>query len=187
MVVRIRLARWGASKNPFYGVVIANNRAARDGRHIERVGTYNPVPDTQGVKRIELNVERIKYWLGVGAQPSDRVAWLLAKLSMMPLKPEQRQNQGLVSLNDRKTWDVEVRNAEGKPIALLSPQEARTLLAGSSLVERLPSDLHESNRRTAPEKSRLVRNNIKLDGTPPAAPLTEQEKLLVLKEVAGIS
>ncbi|KAI9103178.1 ribosomal protein S16 domain-containing protein [Phlyctochytrium arcticum] len=82
MVVKIRLARWGASHNPFYGVVVANHRAARDGKHLERVGTYDPIPDKEGIKRIELNVERIKYWLGVGAQPSDRVAWLLAKVCL---------------------------------------------------------------------------------------------------------
>lgn len=80
MVVRIRLARWGAKSNPFYGIVIANSRAARDGKHLERVGTYNPIADENKVKHLELDVERIKYWLSVGAQPSDRVAWLLAKV-----------------------------------------------------------------------------------------------------------
>lgn len=80
MVVRIRLARWGVKNNPFYGIVVTNSRSARDGRHLERVGTYNPIPDERGTKHIELNVNRIKYWLSVGADMSDRVAWLLNKV-----------------------------------------------------------------------------------------------------------
>ncbi|TPX61082.1 hypothetical protein PhCBS80983_g01323 [Powellomyces hirtus] len=182
MVVRIRLARWGASKNPFYGIVIAQNRAARDGKHMERVGTYNPIPDPQGVKRIELNVDRIKYWLGVGAQPSDRVAWLLAKINLVPLTPHQLQNQGLVSLNDRKTWDVEVQDSAGNKLAHLSAAEAREVLSGSPLADKLPADIV----RSEPPNTRVVRANIKLDGTPPKAPLTDAERLLVLKEFTGI-
>jgi small subunit ribosomal protein S16 len=80
MVVKIRLARWGARNNPFYGIVIANQRAPRDGKHLERVGTYNPIPDQSKAKIVELNIKRIKYWLSVGAQPTDRVAFILAKV-----------------------------------------------------------------------------------------------------------
>lgn len=80
MVVRIRLARWGARNNPFYGIVAANARAPRDGKHLERLGTYNPMKDENGHKHLELATDRIKYWLGVGAQPSDRAAWLLSKV-----------------------------------------------------------------------------------------------------------
>jgi len=83
MVVRLRLARWGRKGNPFYGIVAANARVARDKKHLEKLGTYNPLPDERGVKHIELDVERIKYWLSVGAQPSDRVAWLLAKVKSL--------------------------------------------------------------------------------------------------------
>ena len=80
MVVKIRLARWGARNNPFYGIVVANSRAPRDGKHLERVGTYNPIPDQNQTKFVELDVKRIKYWISVGAQPTERVAWLLAKV-----------------------------------------------------------------------------------------------------------
>ncbi|TPX63922.1 hypothetical protein SpCBS45565_g06241 [Spizellomyces sp. 'palustris'] len=182
MVVRIRLARWGASHNPFYGIVVANHRAPRDGKHLERVGTYNVIPDERGIKRIELNVERIKYWLGVGAQPTERVAWLLSKIDLMPPTPQQLQNQGFLSLNDSKTWDVEIRDAEGKTLSRLSPEEARNALANSPLAERLPQDTSSE----PPEKSRVIYENIKLDGRPPKAPLTAEERLKVLQEVTGI-
>lgn len=82
MVVKLRLSRWGASHNPFYSIVAANVRSARDKKHLEQLGTYNPMADLRGIKHIELNVSRIKYWLGVGAQPTDRVNWLLSKVGL---------------------------------------------------------------------------------------------------------
>ena len=75
-MVSIRLARGGSKKRPFYHVVVTNSRNARDGRFIERVGFFNPV--AQGnEERVRLNIERIQYWIGTGAQPSERVASLL--------------------------------------------------------------------------------------------------------------
>ena len=72
-MVVIRLARGGAKKRPFYNVIVTDSRSARDGRNIERVGFYNPV--AQGAeKRIELNLERVKFWVDNGAQLTDKVA-----------------------------------------------------------------------------------------------------------------
>ncbi|HFQ15903.1 MAG TPA: 30S ribosomal protein S16, partial [Rhodobacteraceae bacterium] len=77
MAVKIRLARGGAKKRPYYYIVVANNTAPRDGRFIERVGTHNPLVPKDHEERVKLNEERIKYWLGVGAKPTDRVARFL--------------------------------------------------------------------------------------------------------------
>lgn len=76
MVVRIRLARWGRRHLPFFRIVVADGRSPRDGRHLDVVGTYNAAGHSAAevaarVKRVELDVARIKYWLSVGAQPSD--------------------------------------------------------------------------------------------------------------------
>ena len=73
MSVKIRLSRGGAKKRPYYHIVIADSRRARDGKFIERVGSYNPMLPKDNPDRVKLNEERIKHWLGVGAQPSDRV------------------------------------------------------------------------------------------------------------------
>ena len=74
-MVKIRLARGGAKKRPFYHVIVTDSRNARDGRNIERVGFYNPV--AQGAeKRVELNVERVQHWIKNGAQLTDTVAVL---------------------------------------------------------------------------------------------------------------
>jgi small subunit ribosomal protein S16 len=74
MSLKIRLARGGAKKRPFYSIVVADARSPRDGRFIERVGTYNPMVEKDHPERIVLKTERIQHWLSVGAQPTDRVA-----------------------------------------------------------------------------------------------------------------
>jgi small subunit ribosomal protein S16 len=83
MSVTIRLARGGAKKRPYYRIVVANSRAARDGRFLEKIGSYNPLLPKDSAERVTLNVERAQYWLGVGAQPSDRVARFLDAAGLM--------------------------------------------------------------------------------------------------------
>ena len=73
MAVSIRLARGGAKKRPYYRIVVADSRNARDGRFIEKVGTYNPLLAKDSPERVKLDADRIQHWLSVGAQPSDRV------------------------------------------------------------------------------------------------------------------
>jgi small subunit ribosomal protein S16 len=90
MSLRIRLARGGAKKRPYYRIVIADSRTPRDGRFIERVGSYNPMVPKDHPDRVKLNEERIKHWLGHGAQPSDRVARFLGAANLITL-PERRE------------------------------------------------------------------------------------------------
>jgi small subunit ribosomal protein S16 len=91
MALKIRLSRGGAKKRPFYHVVVADSRSPRDGRFIERVGTYNPMVPKDHPERITLKDERIKHWMSVGALPSDRVARFLADAGMVekPVMHEQ--------------------------------------------------------------------------------------------------
>lgn len=77
MAVSIRLSRGGSKKRPYYRVVVADARAPRDGNFIEKVGTYNPMLAKDDANRVVLNSDRIKHWLSVGAQPTDRVARFL--------------------------------------------------------------------------------------------------------------
>lgn len=74
MAVSIRLARGGAKKRPYYRIVVANSRDSRDGRFIEKIGTYNPLLAKDDEKRVVLDADRARHWLSVGAQPTDRVA-----------------------------------------------------------------------------------------------------------------
>ena len=82
MAVKIRLARGGAKKRPFYSVVAADVRAPRDGRYIEKLGTFNPMLSKDSDERLVLKEDRVKYWLGVGALPTDRVARMLGDLGL---------------------------------------------------------------------------------------------------------
>ena len=75
-MVKIRLRRMGAKKNPFYRIVVADSRFPRDGRFIEEIGTYNPLTDPSEIK---VDLERAKYWISNGAQPTDTVKALLKK------------------------------------------------------------------------------------------------------------
>eukprot|EP00245_Coleochaete_scutata_P004563 TRINITY_DN17280_c0_g1_i1.p1 TRINITY_DN17280_c0_g1~~TRINITY_DN17280_c0_g1_i1.p1 ORF type:complete len:119 (-),score=11.85 TRINITY_DN17280_c0_g1_i1:377-733(-) len=83
-MVRIRLARFGRRNLPFYRIFVADSRSPRDGKHLDIVGHYNPLPGKDGMKRIGINTERVKYWLSVGAQPSETVARLLSITGILP-------------------------------------------------------------------------------------------------------
>ncbi len=91
MALAIRLSRGGRKKRPFYRIVVADKRMPRDGRYIERLGTYNPLLADNDDQRVQLVEDRIKYWLGEGAQPSERVAIFLGKAGLidMPAQPNR--------------------------------------------------------------------------------------------------
>jgi small subunit ribosomal protein S16 len=91
MSLRIRLSRGGAKKRPYYRIVVADSRSPRDGRFIERIGTYNPMLAKDDDLRVTLKEDRVKHWVGQGAKPSDRVArfFYAAGLGDKPVIPEQ--------------------------------------------------------------------------------------------------
>lgn len=90
-MLKIRMARAGAKKKPFYHIVLADSRNARDGSFLEKLGTYNPMLPKDNASRVTLNGERIAYWIGKGAQPSDRVALFLGKAGLAPM-PARKNN-----------------------------------------------------------------------------------------------
>ncbi|MDD9877289.1 MAG: 30S ribosomal protein S16, partial [Magnetovibrio sp.] len=90
MALKIRLSRGGAKKRPYYRVVVADSRKPRDGRFIERVGSYNPMVPKDHPERFTIDEDRVKHWLGVGATPTNRVAQYLSQLGFVdkPAIPE---------------------------------------------------------------------------------------------------
>ena len=90
MSLKIRLARGGAKKRPFYRIVVADSRSPRDGRYIEKIGTFDPLKAKDAADRVVLDLEKAKAWLGKGAQPTDRVARILDGVGL--LKREARNN-----------------------------------------------------------------------------------------------
>ena len=124
MALRIRLSRAGAKKRPFYRIVVADSRSPRDGRYIERLGTYNPMVAKDNESRVILKQERINYWLSQGAKPSDRVARFLGEANMITL-PE-RSEQTKQHLPRAKTLEriKEKEEAASKPKEEASAEEA---------------------------------------------------------------
>lgn len=91
MSTKIRLSRAGAKKRPYYRVVVADVRSPRDGKFIERVGSYNPLLPKTDPNRVKIDADRVKYWLDNGARPTDRVARFLGEAEIIPV-PAQRNN-----------------------------------------------------------------------------------------------
>lgn len=91
MALKLRLARQGRKAVPFYSIVVADSRAPRDGRYIEKIGTYDPRQPKDSDRRVIINGERVTHWLSKGAQATDRVAFLIGKAGLAPM-PEQRNN-----------------------------------------------------------------------------------------------
>ena len=94
MSVALRLSRGGSKKRPYYKVVVSNSRSPRDGKYLEQVGTYNPLLAKDDENRVRLIEDRIKYWLGVGAQPTDRVARMLDKAGIKERVATHNPSQG---------------------------------------------------------------------------------------------
>ncbi len=94
MAMKIRLARGGSKKRPHYAIVAADSRMPRDGRFIEKLGTYNPLLPKDSEERVKMDVEKIQAWLAKGAQPTDRVARMLEAAGAMPKKERANLKKG---------------------------------------------------------------------------------------------
>src|SRR5215210_733599 len=94
MALKIRLARAGAKKRPCYRIVIADSKNPRDGRYIEKVGTFNPLLPRDSSERVQLVEERVKHWIGVGAQPTDRVLRFLDRAGLAKREARSNPNKG---------------------------------------------------------------------------------------------
>jgi small subunit ribosomal protein S16 len=93
MSVKIRLARGGAKKRPYYYIVVAHTTSPRDGRYIEQIGTFNPMLKKDDENRVKLDLDRAKYWVGVGAQPTDRVARFLDANGLLKRTPSNNPDK----------------------------------------------------------------------------------------------
>ena len=137
MPVRIRLSRGGAKKRPFYRVVVADSRSPRDGRFIERIGSYNPMLQKDDPNRFIINEERAKHWLGVGAQPSDRMARKLSALGLVekPDIPEQTKKD-----KPRAKTLERMKENEEKEKAIAGAPAAEETLAKEADVKEAPAE-----------------------------------------------
>ena len=120
MSLKIRLARGGAKKRPYYRIVIADARSPRDGRFIDKIGSYNPMLPQGDEKRVQIDLERAKHWLKMGAQPTDRVTLFFARAGLvaMPERREQtKQDQPKAKAQERLKAQATKDGGEAAPSA----------------------------------------------------------------------
>lgn len=125
MAVAIRLSRGGAKKRPYYRIVVADARSPRDGKYLEQIGVYNPLLAKDDEKRVQLNEDRARYWVGVGAQPSDRVARFLDAAGIV--EREARNNPNKAEPGEKAKERAEekaAKEAEAKEVEEAAKAEA---------------------------------------------------------------
>jgi small subunit ribosomal protein S16 len=119
MPVKIRLSRGGTKKRPYYYIVVADSNSPRDGRYIEQVGTHNPLLPKDHADRVTLKVERVKHWLAVGAQPTDRVLRFLdaAGLAKREARSNPAKGKPRKKRQEREAAAAAAAAGEAKPAA----------------------------------------------------------------------
>ncbi|MCW1956316.1 30S ribosomal protein S16 [uncultured Lentibacter sp.] len=123
MAMKIRLARGGSKKRPFYRVVATDSRMPRDGRFIEKLGTYNPLLAKDSEDRVKLDLDRIKYWLGEGAQPTDRVARMLEAAGLLEKKERANLKKGEPGKKAKDRVEEKAAKAAAAAEAAAAPAE----------------------------------------------------------------
>ena len=133
MSLKIRMSRGGAKKRPFYRIVVADSRAPRDGRFIEKIGFHNPMVPRDHDERICLNLDRAKHWLSVGARPSPRVHRFLAEAGLIekPAIPEQtKKNQPKAKEQERRREREEKVRKAAETVATVQAEAAGAVSGG---------------------------------------------------------
>ncbi len=124
MATKIRLARGGSKKRPFYRVVAADSRMPRDGRFIEKLGTYNPLLPKDSEERVKLDMERVQHWLSQGAKPTDRVARMLEAAGTLPKSERSNPKRGTPGKKAQDRVEEKAAKAEAAVEAAKEAEEA---------------------------------------------------------------
>ena len=146
-MIKIRLSRGGTKKRPVYKVVIADSRRARDGRFIEKVGFFNPLLPKDKKERVGLEAERIKYWLGQGAQPTTRVARILGENGIIAMPANGSNPSKAIPKKERKKEGDEAAPAAAAPKAEAAQQQ--------KLLKRRSSKAEAPKAEAAPKQKLL--------------------------------
>ena len=135
MATKIRLARGGSKKRPFYRIVAADTRAPRDGRFIEKLGTYNPLLAKDNAERVTMNKERVQYWLDQGAQPTDRVLRFLDAEGMMKREARNNPNKAKPGRKAQERLEEKAQKEEEAKQAAAEAEEAAKAAAEAPAEE----------------------------------------------------
>src|SRR3954468_20910396 len=139
MAVAIRLSRGGGKKRPYYKIVVAHARNARDGKFIERIGSYNPLAPKDSAERVKLDADRARHWLSVGAQPSDRVLRFLdaAGIVERPARSNPKKGEPGEKAKERAEERAS-READAAEAAAAAAEEETVAFAAEAIEEATP-------------------------------------------------
>ena len=140
MSVALRLSRGGSKKRPYYRVVVADARSPRDGNYLEQVGTYNPLLAKDDANRVRLTEDRVRYWLGVGAQPTDRVARLLDKAGIKERVATVNPAKGEPGKKAKERAEEKAEKAAAAIEAAREAEEAAKAAAAAPAAEEAPAE-----------------------------------------------
>ena len=169
MALKIRLSRGGSKKRPFYRIVVAEASAPRDGRYVERVGHYNPMVAKDSDQRLVVNGERITHWLGLGAQPTERVQKLLSTVSLA--EPVKLREQPKKSAPGKKRAEREAEAAEAAAAAAEAAEAEAAAPAEEAPAEEAPAE--EASAEEAPAEEASAED--KAEDEAPAEDKAEEE------------
>jgi len=144
MALALRMARGGAKKRPYYRIVVADSRMPRDGRYIEKVGTYNPMLAKGDENRVTMDVDRIKHWMGQGARPSDRVSRFLEAAGILEAKKRDNPNKGkpgkkALELIEEKKEKAEAAKEAAKEAAEAAKEAAKAAKEAAAEAKSAPA------------------------------------------------
>src|SRR3982751_2114785 len=144
MAVAIRLSRGGSKKRPYYRIVVADSRNARDGRFIEKVGTYNPLLAKDSPERVKLYADRIHHWLGLGAQPSDRVLRCLDAAGLRERPARNNPQKAEPGEKAKERIEERAKREQEAAEAAAAPKEEPVAEAEEVAAEQAPADTAEA-------------------------------------------
>lgn len=150
MALKIRLSRGGSKKRPFYRIVVAEAAAPRDGRYVERVGHYNPMVGKEDANRLVVNGERVQYWLGQGAQATERVQKLLSSVELMEAVKMREQPKKSAFGKKRAEREAEAA-AAAEEAAAAEAAAAEEAAAAAAAAEEAPAEEAPAEEAAAEE------------------------------------
>ena len=145
MAMKIRLSRGGSKKRPHYSIVAADSRMPRDGRFIEKLGTYNPLLPKDSEERVKMNMERIQYWISQGAQPTDRISRFLEAAGVVEKKERNNPQKGEPGQKAKDRAEEKAEKAKAAEEAAAAPVEEEVV------AEEAPADEAPAEEAAAEE------------------------------------
>ncbi|WP_144096489.1 30S ribosomal protein S16 [Croceicoccus sediminis] len=140
MAIAIRLARGGAKKRPYYRIVVSDVRSPRDGKYLEQVGIYNPLLAKDDEKRVQLTEDRVRYWLGVGAQPTDRVARFLDAAGILERAAKNNPKKAEPGEKAKERAEEKAEKAREAEEAAKAAEEEANAPAEEAAAEEAPAE-----------------------------------------------